>query len=114
MNTRYFVGTMEAPHIYAATQTGELLGLPVYREIPGDPVLGGRFLYQDGGWQWIGPCPARPRQSGDGGAPRGAADLSGLWDRQPVRRSRVDRDCAGTRRGGTDRPRVPGHGMVWR
>ena len=58
--TRYFVGNTEAPHVYAACQHGELLGLPVFMEICGDPVLGGRFRYEDGGWVHLGPCPIRP------------------------------------------------------
>lgn len=61
LTARYFVGTTEAPHVYAACQHGELMGLPVYMEVPGDPVLGGRYRYEDGGWTHIGPCPIRPR-----------------------------------------------------
>lgn len=60
-NTRYFVGDRECAHVYEAVQRGELLSLQVFKEVSGDPVLGGRFLYKDGGWVHIGRCPVRPR-----------------------------------------------------
>lgn len=59
--TRYFAGDRECRHVYEAVQRGELLGVPVFKEVPGDPVLGGRFHYEDGGWVHVGPCPTRPR-----------------------------------------------------
>lgn len=58
--TRYYVADVEAPTEFAACSVGALMGLPVFKEVPGDPVLGGKFRYVDGGWEWIGPCPRRP------------------------------------------------------
>jgi len=45
-----------------AIQAGDLRGAPVYMDVYNndDPVLSGRHLYEDGGWTWIGPAPARP------------------------------------------------------
>lgn len=57
---RYLVGDTLAGNEFAAVSTGELLSLPVFMEISGDTVLGGRHQYKDGGWKWIGPCPRRP------------------------------------------------------
>ena len=57
---RYYVGHVQAQTEFAAVSTGQLTGLPVFKEVPGDPVLGGRFKYIDGGWDWVGPCPQRP------------------------------------------------------
>jgi ribosomal protein S14 len=59
--TRYFAGDRECRHVYEAVQRGELLCVAVFKEVPGDPVLGGRFRYEDGGWVHVGPCPSRPR-----------------------------------------------------
>jgi hypothetical protein len=47
--------------VYEAVQRGELLRVSVFKEVPGDPVLGGRFRYEDGGWVHVDPCPSRPR-----------------------------------------------------
>lgn len=60
VDVRYYVADVEAPTEFAACSVGALMGLPVFKEVPGDPVLGGKFRYADGGWEWIGPCPRRP------------------------------------------------------
>lgn len=57
---RYYVGDVQARTEFGAVSAGQLMGLPVFKEVPGDPVLGGRFKYADGGWEWIGSCPRRP------------------------------------------------------
>lgn len=57
---RFYVGDQWARSESAAVSAGDLMGLPVYMEIPGDPLLGGKFEYVDGGWEWIGKCPHRP------------------------------------------------------
>lgn len=60
-NVRYFVGVTEAKNESCAAACGDLMGLPVFKEVSGDdPVLSGRFFYEDGGWTWVGPCPRRP------------------------------------------------------
>jgi len=61
-DTIYTVGEATTRNVYAAVQTGDLLGLPVYKdEYSHDHLLSGRYIYQYGGWEYVGRPPKRPR-----------------------------------------------------
>jgi hypothetical protein len=64
METYYTCQEIRTHDVYEAVQAGELRRSPVFKdEYSNDPVFSGRYIYDDGGWNYVAEPPARPNPS---------------------------------------------------
>lgn len=61
MQTYYTCQEIRTRNVYEAVQAGELRSAPVFKDdYSSDPVLSGRYIYEDGGWNYVSAPPTRP------------------------------------------------------
>lgn len=61
MRVYYVCQEIRTTNPYEAIQAGDLRGAEVFMDVYSpDPVLRGRHVYADGGWDYIGPPPLLP------------------------------------------------------